>query len=154
VQRPRAARRSPAHDARRRQLIETAQQLIVERSFEGLRIRDVADRVGINNATLVYYFPGKQALVQGMVEQMVRQFEQEAAAANLGTVPARQALHQYFTFRLAQISQTPDRFIVLHELFARARRGATRDPRGHRGGLAAASGRLAGGGDRRGRVPP
>jgi hypothetical protein len=44
VRRPRSARRSPVGDARRRQLIETAQQLIVEKGFKGLRIRDVADR--------------------------------------------------------------------------------------------------------------
>lgn len=51
-----------------------AYELIAERGFEGLRTRDVADRVGVNIATLHYYFPTKEALIRGVLEYAMRRF--------------------------------------------------------------------------------
>jgi len=41
---------------------------IADRGFEGLRTREVAAEVGLNIATLHYYFPTKEALIRGVVE--------------------------------------------------------------------------------------
>ena len=64
-----APRRLKADD-RRRQIVETAFETIAEKGFEGLRTRDVADRVGINSATLHHYFPTKEDLVKGVAEHL------------------------------------------------------------------------------------
>src|SRR5690348_10879893 len=61
-------------DTRRRDLVLAAYHLIAEKGFEGLRTRDVARRAAVNNATLYYYFPTKQGLIQGVVEYLVQQF--------------------------------------------------------------------------------
>jgi AcrR family transcriptional regulator len=47
---------------------------IAERGFEGLRTREVAAEAGVNIATLHYYFPTKEALIRGVVEQSMRRF--------------------------------------------------------------------------------
>jgi AcrR family transcriptional regulator len=57
---------------RQKAIAAAARALIAERGFEGLRTRDIADRVGINVATLHYHVPTKQALVR-LVAQSLRE---------------------------------------------------------------------------------
>ena len=47
---------------------------IADRGFEGLRTREVAAEVGLNIATLHYYFPTKEALIRGVVEHAMNRF--------------------------------------------------------------------------------
>ncbi|TMC63676.1 MAG: helix-turn-helix transcriptional regulator [Chloroflexota bacterium] len=49
---------------REQALVEAAFNQIAERGFEGLRTREVAAGVGLNIATLHYYFPTKEALIR------------------------------------------------------------------------------------------
>src|ERR1700722_8708217 len=51
---------------RRLALLEAAFEIIATAGFEGLRTRGVAERVGVNIATLHYYFPSKQDLIEGL----------------------------------------------------------------------------------------
>src|SRR5256884_2778502 len=48
-------------------LVRAAFNQIAERGFEGLRTREVAAGVGLNIATLHYYFSTKKALIRGVV---------------------------------------------------------------------------------------
>ena len=59
---------------RRQQLVEAAFRQIAERGFEGLRTRDVANEVGVNIATLHYYFPTKEALIGGVLQHAMDRF--------------------------------------------------------------------------------
>ncbi len=52
-----------ANDSRRSQMLEAAAQLIAERGLARTRIADVAERVGISPALVVYYFQTKEALL-------------------------------------------------------------------------------------------
>ena len=63
----------PAKD-RRKELILIAYDHIAKRGFEGLRVRAVAAELGINNATLHYYFPTKEDLIKGVVDYMIEKF--------------------------------------------------------------------------------
>ena len=51
-----------------------AYRQIAEHGFEGLRTRDVAKEVGVNIATLHYYFPTKEALVAGVLQHAMERF--------------------------------------------------------------------------------
>ena len=53
-----------------------AYRLIAERGLEGFRFADVAREAGINNGTLLYYFPSKDALVQAVGAYLVEQFSE------------------------------------------------------------------------------
>jgi AcrR family transcriptional regulator len=66
-------------DDRRLALVEAAFEQIAARGFEGLRTREVAARVGVNIATLHYYFPTKEALIGGVVELSMQRFRSTLA---------------------------------------------------------------------------
>lgn len=59
---------------RRLLLLQTAFDVIAEVGFEGLRTRAVATRAGVNIATLHYYFPSKQDLVEGLAQLIGAKF--------------------------------------------------------------------------------
>ena len=59
---------------RRRDLAAAAYRRIATDGFEGLRTRDVAADVGVNIATLHYYFPTKEELIEGVVEHAMERF--------------------------------------------------------------------------------
>ena len=63
-----------ATDDRKRAIAAAARSLIVEKGFEGLRTREIADRVGINVATLHYHIPTKDALVELVAQSMKEDF--------------------------------------------------------------------------------
>ncbi len=51
----RLAPQTASTDEQRLRLVQSAYQLIVEKGMAGLRIREVASRIGLNHATLLYY---------------------------------------------------------------------------------------------------
>lgn len=122
---PRAAA-TASGDERRRALILAAYQLIAGRGFEGFRVRDVSAQVGITNATLHYYFPTKEALIQAVVDYII-EYLISTYDPNRETVPSNplEALQAHFTDLLYQLRVTPERFIVLSELLLRSRRDTT-----------------------------
>src|SRR5579864_9204628 len=68
---PRAAQPRPD---RRQALVAAAFARIASDGFEGLRTRDVAADVGVNIATLHYYFPTKEALIRGVIGHAMQRF--------------------------------------------------------------------------------
>src|SRR5207244_9983016 len=69
---------TPRED-RRQALVKAAFNQIAERGFEGLRTREVAAEVGVNIATLHYYFPTKESLIRGVVELSMQRFRSTLA---------------------------------------------------------------------------
>src|SRR5438132_9266884 len=64
---------------REQALVQAAFKQIAERGFEGLRTREVAAGVGLNIATLHYYFPSKEALIRGVVAHAMDRFRSTLA---------------------------------------------------------------------------
>jgi AcrR family transcriptional regulator len=62
-----------------------ARALIIEKGFEGLRMRDFADRVGIIIAALHSHVPSKQALIE-LVAQTRQMLDQARRAPNVDDV--------------------------------------------------------------------
>jgi AcrR family transcriptional regulator len=59
---------------RRQELVRATFQMIAKNGFEGLRTRDIADLVGVNIATLHYYFPTKESLIRAVLDQAMIRF--------------------------------------------------------------------------------
>ena len=57
-------------------MVTAAYRRIATEGFEGLRTRDVAADVGVNIATLHYYFPTKEALIRGVIGQAMQRFRE------------------------------------------------------------------------------
>lgn len=106
---------------RRAELVQAAYTLIVEKGIEGLRTREVAQRTGINSATLHYYYPDKEALIRGVVEHLMNELRTPRVATG-NTTSALHQLRAEFADIRARLRESPEQVIVLTELATRARR--------------------------------
>ena len=61
-------------EKRRQELVLAAYRQIAEHGFEGLRTREVAADVGVNIATLHYYFPTKESLIRAVLDHAMGRF--------------------------------------------------------------------------------
>src|SRR5271169_3091007 len=113
----------PGGDERRNSLVRAAFACLATDGFEGLRTRSVADRVGVNIATLHYYFPTKEALIGGVADFLATQFITLHAppVAPTGS-PALDRLRQEFADAHFYRAKHPDLTAVLCELQLRGRR--------------------------------
>ena len=119
--RPSPASKKAAGD-RREQLVSIAMNHIATKGFEGLRFQDVAEEAGINNATLYYHFPSKEALIQGVVNRMTSELRLQRAEGKEPPTSARDELRLEFEGVRQLLRAEPKLFIVLTELSLRARR--------------------------------
>lgn len=56
-------------DVRRRQLLDAATSVIMERGYESMTMSEVADRAGVGKGTVYLYFDSKLALLVGMQDR-------------------------------------------------------------------------------------
>ena len=103
---------------RQEALVQAAYDLLAERGFEGLRTRDIAAKVGVNIATLHYYFPTKEKLIRGVVGYAMERFRTTLQPASS---PGEQVRAHFAGIRRLAQSE-PKLFIVMGELAMRGRR--------------------------------
>jgi AcrR family transcriptional regulator len=107
-------------EERRKLIVEAAFRAVAQEGFEGLRTRDIAAAVGINSATLHYYFATKQDLVEAVAEYLQGRLETErapqAGSAEVDPV-GRQCEDLIFYQR-----EAPELLAVYREFVARAPR--------------------------------
>ena len=70
-------------DHRRQQIAEAAIELFGDRGFERTRMEDVARAAGVAKGTLYQYFDDKEALLEGVLQMMLGDFEEQLAAATI-----------------------------------------------------------------------
>ena len=111
-------------DERRLMLVQAAYHLIAEKGLLGLRIREVAERVGINHTTLVYHFPTKESLIAAVIDYVGTLFltTQAPEYPREADPSPCDRLHYYFVNVAYQIRATPEHFLVIDELFLQAQR--------------------------------
>lgn len=93
---PMQARRESG-DERRSAIAAAARALIVEKGMAGLRMRDIAERVGINIATLHYHVPSKAELVRLVAETLIEDFRAQPMARPRARLSAWAQLDHEFT---------------------------------------------------------
>jgi AcrR family transcriptional regulator len=103
---------------RQEALVQAAYELLAERGFEGLRTRDVAGKVGVNIATLHYYYPTKEKLIRGVVGYAMGRFRSTLQPAGS---PGEQLRAHFAGIRRLARSE-PELFVVMGELAMRGRR--------------------------------
>jgi AcrR family transcriptional regulator len=89
--------RRESGDERRAAIAAAARALIVEKGMAGLRMRDIAERVGINIATLHYHVPSKAALVRLVAETLIDDFRAQPMARPRASQPPKAQLEHEFT---------------------------------------------------------
>lgn len=103
-----SARRSGA--ATRMQILRTALRLFIEQSYEATSLRQIADEVGINKASLYYYFDSKQAILDAAFENrgdeatdLLAWLAQEPRSPGLVTAAVMRWVDTYSTDKLQGI---------------------------------------------------
>jgi len=110
--------RTDKTETKRTALVQAAYQEIAAQGFEGLRTREVAAAVGVNIATLHYYFPSKEDLIRGVVGYAMSRFQSTLAAG--GTAAEQLRAHFRGLRRLSR--EEPELFAVMGELMLRSSR--------------------------------
>jgi DNA-binding transcriptional regulator YbjK len=79
---------TPKGERRRQALVESASQLLVERGFDAVRHRAVAERAGLPLASTTYYFDSLDELITAAVEHHAK-VELGRGRANLDALASR-----------------------------------------------------------------
>jgi AcrR family transcriptional regulator len=108
-------------EKRREELVLAAFELIAENGFEGLRTRDVAAKVGVNIATLHYYFPTKESLIRGVLDRAMMRFRSTLTPHGS---PADQLRNHLRAVRKL-LAEEPELKAVMGELALRSARDAS-----------------------------
>ncbi len=103
---------------RRQELVLAAYQQLAQRGFEGLRTREVAAQVGVNVATLHYYFPTKELLIRAVLAHAMERFRSTMEVS--GSTGAMLRAHFDGLRRLQR--EEPELFAVMGELALRSAR--------------------------------
>src|ERR1700689_1357752 len=108
---------------RRTALLQAAFDVVAEVGFEGLRTRAVANHAGVNIATLHYYFPSKQDLIEGLAQLISAKFVTlHGRAPRPSGLPALDRLRQEFSDGRFYLKQHPEMLLVLQEFALRGKR--------------------------------
>ena len=110
-----------AAEPRKEALVAAAYQILATRGFEGLRTREVAAAVGVNIATLHYYFPHKEDLIRGVVAYAMGRFRGTLGGAG----SAEDQLRAHFRGLRRLSRDEPELFTVMAELAIRGVRDAS-----------------------------
>jgi AcrR family transcriptional regulator len=104
---------------RRAQLVRAAFDRVAEGGFEGLRLRQVAEDVGIDHSTLHHHFATKQDLIGAVADYATRQFW--VLGDSVPEDPA-DAMRAHLAGLRQLINDWPELLVVTAELDLRARR--------------------------------
>lgn len=77
---------------RHARIIDAAAQVFAERGYHGAATQDIADRLGIRQASLYYYFASKEAALKLVCERGAEAFARAARAISASATPPREKL--------------------------------------------------------------
>ena len=87
-----ASRRGPSRRRRAPEIIEAAARVFAEHGFHGATTQDIADVLGIRQASLYYYFSSKEAALEAVCLKGVEGFFEAAKAIAARPLSARERL--------------------------------------------------------------
>ena len=97
--------RLSGHQRRRTpEIIEAAARVFAQRGFHGATTQDIADVLGIRQASLYYYFPSKEGALELVCLQGVAGYFEAAKAIASGPGPAADKLARLIKSHLAPLS--------------------------------------------------
>ena len=104
---------TPQGAAAREHLYAVAMRLIAERGYEATTLRDIAREAGVSVGLLYRYFPGKQAVVIALYDQLSTEYARQAADMHPGkwrdrfVFALKTSLHVLEPHRVALRALTP-----------------------------------------------
>ena len=111
----RLARKAARQQAKRDRILGHARQLLAEGGPSALTMADLAAKASLSAPTLYYYFPGKDALADGLAELLVREETELLQAALARTSGGIESLTEVMAARLRYYIERPAAFRALYE---------------------------------------
>jgi AcrR family transcriptional regulator len=65
---------------KREALLDAAECVLFERGTQALTLASVAERAGVSKGGLLYHFPTKEALIKGLVDRVIKEFDELIAS--------------------------------------------------------------------------
>ena len=96
---------SPRHTDTRQRALDVAFDLFTEQGYEKASLREIADRLGIKKASLYYHFPSKEALLAGIMDNLLAPVDELVAWSQ--TQPRTAETRQEVVRRIAEAVQGP-----------------------------------------------
>ena len=110
-----SSRRARANPRRRApEIIEAAARVFAERGFHGATTQDIADVLGIRQASLYYYFPSKEGALEIVCAHGAEGFLEAAAVIAAGPESATEKLKRLILAHLSPLLDRPDFVRVFH----------------------------------------
>ncbi|WP_051332548.1 TetR/AcrR family transcriptional regulator [Cucumibacter marinus] len=107
---------------RRKEIAEAARALITEHGFEGLKTRAIAERVGINIATLHYHVSTKAELLTLVAQSLREEFVAQRLARPRDLADPVDALRAEFEDYREKYAERPQTMALLDRMHAKAMR--------------------------------
>jgi AcrR family transcriptional regulator len=111
VEIPYKDRKSERREATKAEILDAAWDLVREQGLGGLRLRDLAARIGMRAPSLYEYFASKHAIYDAMFAQGYRQFAEVIAEAE--ELPGEDGLRAGARRAMAFMAQDPARYQLL-----------------------------------------
>jgi AcrR family transcriptional regulator len=99
---------TPRWERRYREVLDAAASVFVEKSYAGASTRDIAERLGVRQASLYYYFPSKEAALAAICELGVKDFISNLQAIIAEPIAVADKLRAAIANHLAPLRRHPD----------------------------------------------
>lgn len=103
--------------ARRAELLQVAERLMVEEGAGALTMRRVAEEAGIRLGNLQYYFPTKDALIDALVDELCARYVARMAAETEPNLSPEAALAAFAQFIVSDF-RSREGSVIFWELWA------------------------------------
>jgi AcrR family transcriptional regulator len=139
--------RSFIEQARRRQIIDGAIDVLARDGYGAASLAAIAEEIGVSKGVISYYFAGKDELLRAVVADVLAEASDEMRPQVQAASGHADALDRYITSNLEFIGSRRHKILALTEIFNNMRPAGQPHPyaEGHRAAVAALAGLLAAG---------
>jgi len=109
------ARKRMQPDVRRKQILDMAVHLFYTMGYEGASLRDLADHVGINKATVYHYFESKEEILFHILDEVGASLLEGLQHARSSALDPLQSLEAMVRFQILYMEDNVERIKVLVE---------------------------------------
>jgi AcrR family transcriptional regulator len=113
----RPGRPSTRHARRREEILRTAAAVFAEKGYHGASMRDIAARLGVQQAAIYYYFSSKPAILEAICREGITQFVERLGAIYAAPLPTEEKVRRAIRAHLEPVLEA--RFYVHAFLFQR-----------------------------------
>jgi AcrR family transcriptional regulator len=105
--------RAQAERSTRERILDVAEASLGQRGYHGTRLHEIAERVGIQKASLFHYFPSKDDLYRAVLDASMVETEQAIRGVLEAEIPPREKLRQLVASYVEMVATHPARTKIL-----------------------------------------